>query len=202
MPHSSPSSTTRARPRRPFRMATAAVLGLSLMASACAPGRDLQPLAEAQPAAYRLGVGDEIRVTTFGEDQLGGEFRVNDAGNIAFPLLGSVKAAGLTSSELSTQLAAEMKRRQLLRDPNVVAQVQTYRPVFVLGEVARPGEYPYRPGMTMLTAVAVAGGFTYRAVTDRASVVRITDGKGQEGLVARQSLIQPGDVINVFERRF
>ena len=78
----------------------------------------------------------------------------------------------------------------------------SYRPIFVLGEVSKPGQYPYQPGMTVVTAVAVAGGFTYRAVKDYASVVRTLDGVAVEGKAVRQGFVQPGDVITVFERRF
>ena len=84
----------------------------------------------------------------------------------------------------------------------VSAEITAYRPIFVLGEVSKPGQYPFQPGMTVVTAAAVAGGFTYRAVTDYASVVRTQDGVAVEGKATRQSFIQPGDVITIFERRF
>jgi polysaccharide export outer membrane protein len=80
--------------------------------------------------------------------------------------------------------------------------VVSYRPVFILGEVSKPGQYPYQPGMTVLTAVAVAGGFTYRAVTDYASILRTADGHAVEGRVPRNMLVQPGDVIDIYERHF
>ena len=90
----------------------------------------------------------------------------------------------------------------MLRSPSVSAEVITYRPIFVLGEVSKPGQYPYQPGMTVVTAAAVAGGFTYRAVQGYASVVRNPGTGAIEGKASRQTLIQPGDVITVFERRF
>lgn len=180
----------------------AALLALSLL-SGCAPGRNLQPLPDVAPSAYRLGVGDQVRIITFGEDQLTGTFRVNDSGSIALPLLGSVQANGLTSSELGAEIANQLKQRKLFRDPSVSVEVSEYRPIFVLGEVKTPGQYPYRPGMTVLTAVTVAGGFTYRAVEDYASVVRMTDNNiATEGLVKRQSYLMPGDVLTIYERRF
>ena len=77
-----------------------------------------------------------------------------------------------------------------------------YRPIFVLGEVSKPGQYPYQPGMTVLTAVAIAGGFTYRAIEDSFSVVRTVGGKAVEGQGLRQTFVQPGDVITVYERHF
>ena len=181
-----------------------AVLALAIgVLAGCAPGRDLQPLPEVTPSAYRLGAGDEVRIITFGEDQLTGTFRVDDSGQIDMPLLGAVRAAGLTSAGLSAEIADSLKSKKLFRDPSVSVEVAEYRPLFVLGEVKTPGQYPYRPGMTMLTAVTVAGGFTYRAIEDYASVVRTSEGdKAVEGLVNRQSFLMPGDVLTIYERRF
>lgn len=180
---------------------TAALLCLGLLAG-CAPGRDLPPIAEYHSQGYRLGSGDQIRIITFGEDQLTGEFRVDDQGRVALPLLGSVQAAGLTPQELDAKIADGLKKRNLLRNPSVSVEVVAYRPVFVLGEVAKPGQYPYQPGMTMLTTVAVAGGFTYRGVQDYAAVVRTTNDEAVEGKITPRSFVAPGDVIKVFERRF
>ena len=174
----------------------------AVVLSGCAPGRDLPPIAEYRTQGYRLGGGDQIRVITFGEDQLTGEFRVDDQGRVALPLLGSVVAAGLAPQELEARIASGLKERNLLRNPSVSVEVMAYRPVFVLGEVAKPGQYPYQPGMTMLTTVAVAGGFTYRGVQDYASVVRTTDATAKEGIITPSSFVAPGDVIKVFERRF
>ncbi len=143
-----------------------------------------------------------MRVITFGEDQLTGTFRVNDSGMVAMPLLGSVKAAGLTSAQLADAIGGELKRQQLLRNPSVAVEVSEYRPIFVLGEVKNPGQFPYEPGMTMLTAVTVAGGFTYRGVKGYASVVRTEAGHPHEGLINRQSVVLPGDVITIYERTF
>lgn len=168
----------------------------------CAPGADLALLPQPPAGAYQLGAGDEIRVITFGEDQLTGSFRVDDEGNIALPLLGIIHAAGSTPVELQTRVAGQLLQQKLLRQPSVSIEVLAYRPVFVLGEVAKPGVYPYQPGMTMLTAVAVAGGFTYRAVQAYASDVRTTRDVAREGRITPLSFVAPGDVINVFERRF
>ena len=89
-----------------------------------------------------------------------------------------------------------------MRNPSVAVEVIAYRPIYVLGEVNKPGQYAYQPGMTVVTAVAVAGGFTYRAVEGYAAVVRTVEGKAIEGRASRQAFVQPGDVITVFERRF
>ena len=139
---------------------------------------------------------------TFGQEQLTGQFRINDRGQLAVPLLGSVPADGLTTAELEHSIEQLLKKKDLLQNPSVSVDVITYRPVFILGEVAKPGQYPYQPGMTVLTAVALAGGFTYRAVTDYASILRTTDGHSVEGRVGRGVLVEPGDVVDIFERRF
>jgi polysaccharide export outer membrane protein len=151
---------------------------------------------------YRLGAGDMVRIITYGEDPLTGEFRVSDQGTIALPLAGTVKAAGRTPHELENVVAASLKKGDLLRKPSVSVEVSTYRPIYVLGEVNKPGQYPYQPGMTVVSAAAVAGGFTYRAVEEYASVVRMVDGDSLEGKALRQAPVQPGDVITVFERKF
>ena len=177
---------------------------LLLLAWGCAPGGDLRSLPDYTNKSYQLGAGDQLRIITYGEDQLTGEFRVDDQGNIALPLLGSVPVGGLSPEGLADKLAGELRRRNLLQDPSVSVEVLAYRPIFVLGEVAKPGQYPYQPGMTMLTAVAVAGGFTYRAVEDYAADVRTTDTRSAavEGRITPRTLVAPGDVIKVYERRF
>ncbi len=162
----------------------------------------MPPLPEEPAGVYRLGPGDVLRIITFGDQQLTGEFRVSDSGNIAVPLLGNVKAAGLSTAELEESVSGLLKEKNLFRNPSVAVEVVTYRPIFVLGEVAKPGQFPYQPGMTVLSAVAIAGGFTYRAVEDYALIVRTTNGRAVEGRVMRQTLVQPGDVISVPERRF
>jgi polysaccharide export outer membrane protein len=177
-------------------------LGASVIVASCAPGENLPPLPNDRPPAYRLGAGDEIRLITVSGDQLSGNFSVDDSGNIALPLLGRIKAAGLTTSELETSIAHALNEKKLFLDPSVSVEVEKYRPIFILGEVNKPGEYPYQPGMTLLTAVTVAGGFTYRSITDYASVVRDDGNHAIEGKVTRQSMIQPGDVITIFERIF
>ncbi len=178
------------------------ILPLLAVLSACAPGRDLSPLPPADSADYRLGPGDAVRIITFGEESLTGEFRVSDSGTIALPLVGPVRAGGSTPAELEARVAAAMKRANLLRNPSVAVEVILYRPIYVLGEVNKPGQYPYQPGMTVVTAAAVAGGFTYRAVDAYASVVRSSGGEAVEGKASRHASVQPGDVITVFERRF
>jgi polysaccharide export outer membrane protein len=177
------------------------VLTLALL-SACAPGRDAPPLPPYTDTGYRLGPGDQLRIITYGEDQLTGEFTVDDQGNIQLPLLATVQAAGQTPEQLAKNIANGLQKGGMMRDASVAVQVLAYRPIFVLGEVAKPGQYPYQPGMTLLTAVANAGGFTYRAVEDYAYDVRSKDGKVTQGLVYPDSFLAPGDVVKVYLRHF
>ena len=168
----------------------------------CAPGRDLPELPPLTTQTYNLGAGDQIRIITFGDEQLTGEFHVDDQGNIAVPLLGSVKASGLSPTQLGDRITDGLKRKNLFRNPSVAVEVLAYRPVFVLGEVAKPGQYPYQPGMTVLTTVAIAGGYTYRAFNDYVSLVRTTERTPVTGKAPPSALVAPGDVINVYERHF
>jgi polysaccharide biosynthesis/export protein len=178
------------------------VLVLLVLIGCGGPGSDLPLLPGTGTASYNLGPGDQVRIITFGEENLTGEFRVNDSGNIALPLVGAVRAAGLTSAGLEAAVATVLRRGNLVRHPSVAVEVIAYRPIYVLGEVNKPGQYPYQPGMTVVTAVAVAGGFTYRAVDGYAAIVRSIEGKAVEGKASRQAFVQPGDVVTVFERRF
>jgi polysaccharide export outer membrane protein len=173
-----------------------------LLVAACTPGRALPDLPPSSAAASTLGPGDVVRVITYGEDATTGEFRINETGAIALPLIGSVHAAGLSSDALAARISEALVHRNLLHAPSVVVEVTAWRPIFVLGEVSKPGQYPYQPGMTVVTAAAVAGGFTYRAIDDYADVVRTQDGVAIEGKATRQSFVQPGDVVTIFERRF
>jgi polysaccharide export outer membrane protein len=183
--------------RSPFLI----VASLALLAG-CAPGRGLPELPPPTHADYRLGPGDSVRLITVGDEALTGAFRVGDNGTIALPMLGAVPAAGLRPAELGQAIARALVKGGLEHDPSVAVEVTSYRPIFVLGEVNKPGQFAYEPGMTVIAAVALAGGFTYRAVEDYTSVVREKDGARVEGRASRQAALQPGDVVTVFERRF
>jgi polysaccharide export outer membrane protein len=186
----------------PINLLRLMLVSLFMLAGCGGPGSNLAPLPAVDHAEYGLGPGDQVRIITFGEDNLTGEFRVNDSGSIALPLIGAVHAAGLTSQGLEAAVGDALRRGNLVRSPSVAVEIIAYRPIYVLGEVNKPGQYPYQPGMTVVTAVAVAGGFTYRAVQGYASVVRTSDGAAMEGRATRQDFVRPGDVITVFERRF
>ncbi len=150
---------------------------------------------------YRLGASDEIRVTVFGEPELSGEYLLDGAGSVSLPLIGQVTALDLTLREFESVVAARFANGYL-RNPRVNAEVMNYRPFYILGEVRTPGEYPYSSGLTVLNAVATAGGFTYRA-NDKFIYVRGADDT-QEYKVGLDPTtpILPGDTIRVAEKFF
>ena len=176
------------------------VLMSCLLVTACASSVDRLPALPSNAVGpYRLGAGDTLQLVVFGEADLSGTYRVSDSGSIAVPLLGPVAADGLTLAQLQQQLVEKLKENAV-RAPNVTVSVSEYRPFFILGEVKTPGSYPYVPKMTVLTAVAIAGGFTYRASEGEISVTRHLSEKPLEARASRDATVLPGDVIYVFER--
>ena len=184
-------------------------MALSLLV-ACAGGAGSPPAsvgATAQAAsaeehadsAYRLGSGDRLRVIVFGEEDLSGEFEVDDTGAVSFPLIGQVDARGksLRSFERAVR---ELLRDGYLKDPRVNAQVLNYRPFYIIGEVDEAGEYPFVSGMHVLNAVALAGGYTYRANTKKVLITR--RGLASEFPATPETRLHPGDLIRVLERFF
>jgi protein involved in polysaccharide export with SLBB domain len=158
-----------------------------------------EPLAAA--ADYRLGAGDRLRVIVFDEPNLSGEFDISGSGRAALPLIGQVEARGLTLSEFEDAVETKLKNGYLT-NPRVSAEVINYRPFYIIGEVTKPGEYPYTDGMTVLNAVAVAGGYTYRADDSRVFITRENAGGEREVGQLDALKVQPGDVIRVPERYF
>lgn len=173
-----------------------------LLLAACEPGTSLPPLPQATAAPYTLGPGETVRVVVFGQTELTGQFGVNDRGDISVPLLGDIPASGKTTDQLARGIETALAEKKILVNPNVSVEVVKYRPVFILGEVVKPGQYSYEPGMTALTLVAIAGGFTYRAQTGYLAILRKSDGEVIEGRAKRGAEIEPGDVVTVFERYF
>ncbi len=150
---------------------------------------------------YKLGAGDKLRIIVFGEDSLTGEFFVSGAGKIAFPLVGEIDVLGKTIPELQHAIEAKLSDGYL-KMPKVSAEVLNYRPFYILGEVMKPGEYPYTNGLTVLNAVATASGFTYRADTHKVFIRRATTaGEIGEPLTATTP-VEPGDTIRIGERLF
>ncbi len=150
---------------------------------------------------YRLGVGDKLRVTVYGEPDLSGEYEVSSTGTVALPLVGEVPALNLGLHEFE-KAAASRLADGYLQNPRVSAQITNYRPFFILGEVAKPGSYPYVNGMTILNAVALAGGYTYRADRSDVHVTHANDPSKKEERIKEEAMVKPGDIIRVPERFF
>ncbi|MDX2104005.1 MAG: polysaccharide export protein [Alphaproteobacteria bacterium] len=160
------------------------------------------PTTAINPAeGYRLEPGNRVRVLVFGETNLSGDMQVDGAGNISMPLVGNIPASGLTSVELATRVEETLKRDNFLREPRVSVEVMTFRPFYVLGEVRSPGEFPFTLGMTVLSAIARAGGYDYRAREGEVVLVRVTGGEQLEYRATERTPIQPGDIIRVLQRR-
>lgn len=151
--------------------------------------------------AYRLTAGDRVLVTVFGHEDLSGEFEINGANAISMPLIPEVQAAGLTVNELEAAIVDALKPNYL-RNPSVSVEVMTFRPFYIIGEVTRPGSYPYSNKMTVVNAVALAGGFTYRAKKNKAIIKRTESGETTEIEAGMDAVIEPGDVIEIRERFF
>ena len=146
---------------------------------------------------YRLSAGDKVRVAVFGEDDLSVSERVSDRGTISYPLLGEVKATGLTPAELAEAIAGGLRGPYLV-DPRVRVSIEEYREFFVTGQVQRPGSYAYLPGLTVRKAVSIAGGFTERA--SRNKVFLVPEGApDEEQRVKEDDGVRPGDTVVVKE---
>ena len=126
--------------------------------------------------AYRLDAGDRLRVVVYGQEGLTNTYAIDAGGSITMPLIGSVPARGRTPAGLAADITARL-RNGFIREPSVAVEVEAYRPFFILGEVAAPGQYPYVPNMTVESAVAIAGGFSPRALRDRVTITH-TDPAG------------------------
>jgi protein involved in polysaccharide export with SLBB domain len=151
--------------------------------------------------AYKLGSNDKLRVIVFGEDNLSGEFVVNGSGNVDMPLIGGVKARGATVREFQERVVAKYKSGYL-NDPKISVEVFNYRPFFITGVVKNGGEYPDKSGLSVQDAVAVAGGYTYRANTGKVFIRRAGANKEQEVDLEKRVSIVPGDNIRILERYF
>jgi protein involved in polysaccharide export with SLBB domain len=169
-------------------------------AAAQPPPQNLPPQASVD-SSYKLGSGDRVRITVFGHSDLSGEYLIDGAGVMAYPLIGSVQAGGLSAQQLQQTLTKRLQP-DYLKNPNVSVEVLTYRPFYVVGEVKAPGGYAYVSGMTVLNAVALAGGFTYRAREDTFYITRSEGGGKVKIKVSVDTQVQPGDVITVRERYF
>src|SRR6267142_3432724 len=152
-------------------------------------------------ASYVLGPNDRVRLKVYGESDIAGEYEVDNNGNVSIPLAGHIRAAGLTTRQLERSIASALAKG-IVRDPRVNVEIALYRPYYILGEVKKSGEYPYRLGLTVMDAIASAGGFTYRANENKVYLRRA--GAGSEEIYALDApiLVFPGDNIRIPERYF
>jgi polysaccharide biosynthesis/export protein VpsN len=156
---------------------------------------------ESGVAGYQLGPGDRVRITVFRHPDLSGEFQLDGSGSFAMPLVGEILAGGRDSRQLETEIEAHLKDGGYLVDPQVGVEILNYRPFYIIGEVNNPGSYQYVSGMTVINAVALAGGFTYRADQDDI-VINRGGSQGPEVEAMLDTEVLPGDIINVTERFF
>jgi protein involved in polysaccharide export with SLBB domain len=152
-------------------------------------------------AGYRLGPGDHIHIRVHNQDDLSGEYVLDGTGRFSMPLIGTVVASGMTASGLENFLVSRLKPDYLV-NPRIAVEVSNYRPYYIIGEVKNPSSYNYVQGMTYLTAIAIAGGYTYRAKKGVVYVIQGDDPDREETKMDADLKVQPGDIIRVAERLF
>lgn len=153
-----------------------------------------------EPTQYRLAPGDKVKLTVFGQNNVTGEYQIDASGSITIPLSsGPIRIKGLTAEKAARYIQEQLVAANAFRDPRVSVELASFSPVYVLGEVNRPGEFIYRPGMSLFSAVALAGGFTFRANQNRA-FIRASDERIETDYRVKSDIaVMPGDVIRVPE---
>jgi len=172
------------------------------------PPSDLDSFADAavptpvvRDTAYRLDAGDKLRVVVYGQEGLTNTYAIDAGGSITMPLIGAVPARGRTPAGLALQITAKL-RNGYIREPSVAVEIEAYRPFFILGEVAAPGQYPYVPKLSVESAVAIAGGFSPRARRDRVTLTHTDHSGSSRAVVPLGTALGPGDTVLVGERWF
>ena len=164
-------------------------------------GFSFAPIFANTGTSYQLDTGDIVRIDVFEQTNLSRLYRVDGGGYVSIPLIGAVVARGLTTSALEQEVAAKL-RQSYIRDPKVTVEISTHRPFYILGEVRNSGQFPYVLGMTIETAVAIAGGYTPRANERKVLVIRRLGGKLVRTYVPNNYQLKPGDTVKVVERLF
>lgn len=159
------------------------------------------PAAMALPGSYLLGAGDQLRITVFGEPELSGAYTVSSSGVVSLPLAGDVPAAGLSITDFQSRAKAALEAGYL-KEAKISVEVASFRPFYILGEVEKPGAYPYSAGLTVLNAVATAGGFTYRANTHTVYVKHSGETAEEKYPLTSGTTLSAGDTIRIGERYF
>ncbi len=188
---------------------------LLIMLSACSGGPDIDVASVSsvgatntggstteivQERAYRLGTGDKLQVTVEGVKDHSGQFDINGNGSVSMPFVGNIKAAGLTVNEFSNLVTQSLKK--FVRNPQVRVSVLNYRPFYIQGEVKQGGQYDYSNGLDVRRAVAIAGGYTYRAVKGHVYIQRANESQERKYSLSQPVLVKPGDNIRIPERFF
>jgi protein involved in polysaccharide export with SLBB domain len=190
--------------RSPLCLAVAACVLLSACGGIDAPSAtpaDLDRVRAVAAAPPQLQAGEKIRVMVFGENSLSGEYQIDPSGFVSLPLAGTIKAAGLTQDGLARELEANL-RSGYLKDPKVTVSILEFRPFYILGEVEKPGSYPYSSGLNIMSAIATAGGTTYRASQSTVLIQHPGEGEMRAYDASKPVPILPGDIIQVPRRYF
>jgi polysaccharide biosynthesis/export protein len=195
---SAPVPVVYAAPAIPAYPAPCGPAGCGVAAAAPAYAAYPQP---AMQEPYRLDAGDRLRITVFGQDGLTNSYAVDAAGNITVPLVGTLPARGRTTAQLSLALSERLKQGYI-REPKVAIEVEAYRPFFIHGEVAAPGQYAYLANLTVENAIAIAGGFGPRADRSKVTVSRTINGQTTRATVPLSYPLRPGDTLRIGERWF
>jgi polysaccharide export outer membrane protein len=195
------SATNVAPPRGAIGALRASFAASPRRAYGPAPAVYAAPIQVAYDAAYRLDAGDRLRVVIYGQEGLTNTYAIDAGGSITMPLIGAVRARGLTPAGLASEITGKL-RNGYIREPSVAVEIEAYRPFFILGEVAAPGQYPYVPNMSVESAVAIAGGFSPRAKRDRVTLTHSDAGGSSRVVVPLGTPISPGDTVLVGERWF
>ncbi len=186
-----------------WRLALAALCAMVFIALGAGIQAAAAPAQPSNPAAsgYVLGTGDKLHINVFGQQNLNGDYVVDSSGNVQLPLIGEVHAAGRTAPDFQREVTAKLADGYLV-NPSVSVEVVNYRPFYIIGEVNKPGEYPYVNGMSVLNAVALAGGFTFRADDSEVYIRRNGADKEVRFPADPTTKINPGDIVRVPERFF
>ena len=190
-----------------FAAIAAGVLAVSLAACDTPPSLEAGSPAAARLAGFgeraiKLKAGDKLRITVYGEDKLSSDYEINANGMVSIPLAGTVPAAGQTADSLESLLQKKLEKGGYLRDPKVSVEITNLRPFFVLGEVDKPGQYPYLSGLNVMSAIAVAGGNTFRASETRVMIQRAGEPEFVDYPLSPRIQVYPGDLIKVPPRYF
>lgn len=189
-----------------FRSFILMLMAITPLLAACGGVVSSVPSDEPSPGVapvleYKLAEGEKLRISVAGEERLSGEFVIDPAGTISFPLLGKIQAVGLSSRELEESLTGKLRGRYLV-NPKVFVEILSHRPFYVMGEVRNVGEFAFKPGLNVVTAILIAGGYGPRASTSRVYIKRASEIEEKEYPAQASVPVHPGDIVRVPERYF